>query len=69
MKNPNEYLPLVALGCSLLSSIFTAGGVYAVVMWRIKKLEEDREDGTDNRERIIRLETKIDFIVKQTKLQ
>ena len=53
----------------VLSSFFSAGASWAVLNHRVKALEEKQQKHDDHAERLIRLETKLDILIQQSKKQ
>jgi len=51
----------------VVTSIFSAGASWAVVNQRVKALEEKQAKQDDHAERLIRLETKLDILIQQSK--
>ena len=48
---------------SAVTTAFVAGGFYQLVLWRLKKLEQKSELQDDLRDRMVRMETKIDLLI------
>lgn len=53
----------------ILTSFFSAGASWAVLNHRVKSLEEKQQKHDDHAERLIRLETKLDILIQQSKKQ
>ena len=51
----------------IITSIFSAGASWAVLNQRVKALEEKQAKQDDHAERLIRLETKLDILIQQSK--
>jgi len=51
----------------IITSIFSAGASWAVLNQRVKALEEKQAKQDDHAERLIRLETKLDVLIQQSK--
>ena len=51
----------------VVTSIFSAGASWAVLNQRVKALEEKQAKHDDHAERLIRLETKLDVLIQQSK--
>jgi len=51
----------------IVTSIFSAGASWAVLNQRVKALEEKQAKQDDHAERLIRLETKLDVLIQQSK--
>lgn len=51
----------------IITSIFSAGASWAVLNYRVKALEDKQEKHDDHAERLIRLETKLDILIQQSK--
>jgi len=51
----------------IITSIFSAGASWAVLNQRVKSLEEKQAKQDDHAERLIRLETKLDVLIQQSK--
>lgn len=51
----------------VITSIFSAGASWAVLNYRVKALEDKQEKQDDHAERLIRLETKLDILIQQSK--
>ena len=51
----------------IVTSIFSAGASWAVLNQRVKALEEKQAKQDDHAERLIRLETKLDLLIQQSK--
>ena len=49
---------------TLISAIFSAGAVYGVLNNRVKALEEKQQKHDDHADRLTRLETKLDILLK-----
>lgn len=62
-KEKNISIPFALASC-LLSAIFSIGVFYASVENRLKTLEADGARQSDVRERVIRIETKMDLLLK-----
>lgn len=62
-KDKNISIPFALASC-LLSAIFSIGVFYASVENRLKTLENESTRQNDVRERVIRIETKMDLLLK-----
>ena len=51
----------------IVTSIFSAGASWAVLNHRVKALEEKQLKHDDHAELLIRLETKLDILIQQSK--
>jgi hypothetical protein len=68
MKEKNISVPFAILSC-VLSCVFSIGVFYASVENRLKNLEYSQQGYSDVRERVIRIETKMDYLIKTDKQQ
>lgn len=64
MKDVNVLIVIVS---SILSAAFACGVFYGTVLLRVKKLEQNQTLNDEARNRLIRLETKIDMLLKNDK--
>lgn len=62
MKEKNISVPFAILSC-ILSVVFSIGVFYASVNNRLSNLENDQKSYGDVRERVIRIETKMDYLI------
>lgn len=62
MKDINVFIVIVS---SILSAAFAIGVFYGTVLLRIKKLEQNQAFNDESRDRLVRLETKMDMLLKQ----
>lgn len=62
MKDINLLIVIVS---SILSAAFAVGVFYGSIMLRIKKLEQNQALNAETRESLIRLETKMDMLLKR----
>lgn len=63
MKEKSINISFALVSC-LLSAIFSIGVFYATVENRLKTLENESTRQNDVRERVIRIETKMDLLLK-----
>lgn len=61
-----DYSLAFAVGTSICTTIFIAGGFYVLTNWRINRLEEQQETNTDVKERLIAMESKIDMLLNKS---
>lgn len=66
VKDKNISIPFALVSC-LLSAMFSIGVFYASVENRLKTLESESLRQNDVRERVIRIETKMDILIKSDK--
>lgn len=56
---------LFAIGSSIATTVFIAGGFYVLTTWRLNKLEEQHKEHSDVRDRLITMEAKIDMLLNK----
>jgi hypothetical protein len=64
MNDTNFYAMAVN---SLITAMLTGGGVFRLINWRIKNLEQKQVQNDQTREAVIRIETKLDSALKNNK--
>lgn len=65
MKEKSINIPF-AIASVVLSMIFSVGVFYATVENRLNQLENSQKGYSDVRERVIRIETKMDYLIHTT---